>query len=367
MTTVPGATPYLSLRNIVKQFGDVRAVDDVSLDVARGELLCLLGPSGCGKSTLLRIIGGFEAPNAGSIEIEGQSITALPPNKRPTAMVFQSHALWPHMSVFGNIAYGLRLRRLARAAVRDKVEAALELTGLKGLGGRGITELSGGQQQRVAIARAIVLEPKILLMDEPFSSLDAHLRIHLRDEIYAIQRRLKITTIFVTHDQEEALTLADRIAILNAGRIEQLDRPSAIYDRPRSAFVAGFVGTMNLLEGAVRDGLFETDGVSLPIAAPDGPATLAVRAEDLDLVPGQDGLALPGTVRRVIDLGASRLVKLELDGGKHIKVRLTKGQDVSDGQPALARPRAAILYRDGAEPRELAFRAPPMLVRRSGD
>jgi putative spermidine/putrescine transport system ATP-binding protein len=353
--------PLLALQNVVKRFGSVTAVDTVSLDVGEGEFVCLLGPSGCGKSTLLRTIGGFETPTSGAILIDGERIDHLPPNRRPTGMVFQSHALWPHMTVFGNIAFGLRLRRLSASEIRSKVATALELVGLKDMDKRRPDELSGGQQQRVAIARALVLEPKILLMDEPFSSLDAHLRVRLRDEIYAIQRRLAITTIFVTHDQEEALTLADRIAVLNAGRIEQVGRPSEIYDHPGTAFVAGFLGTMNLIEGAVAGGRFEIGAIHLPVRAPDGPATLAIRAEDITLTAAMGDGTLAGAVRRLVDLGAFRMVQLDLGDGVPIKMRLPKGRDIAEGQSLRFRPVLATLYQDGRSPLELTFPEPAII------
>ena len=361
MTKERSKMPVLALQNVVKRFQSVTAVDNVSLDVAEGEFVCLLGPSGCGKSTLLRTIGGFEAPTSGAILIDGERIDHLPPNRRPTGMVFQSHALWPHMTVFGNIAFGLKLRRLSASAVKDKVATAIDLVGLKGMDKRRPDELSGGQQQRVAIARSLVLEPKILLMDEPFSSLDAHLRVRLRDEIYAIQRRLAITTIFVTHDQEEALTLADRIAVLNAGRIEQVGRPSEIYDHPHTAFVAGFLGTMNLIEGQVKGGRFEAGTIHFPARAADGPATLAIRAEDLALAAGAGDTAFSGVVRRLVDLGAFRMVQLDLGDGAPIKVRLPKGRDIAEGQTLRLRPVLATLYQDGRAPLELAYSEPSMI------
>ena len=261
----------LTLRGVDKTFGSIAAIRDVSLDVADGELMCLLGPSGCSKSTLLRMVAGFETPSAGDMLIDGRDVVELPPNRRPTGMVFQSHALWPHMNVHNNIAFGLRLRRLPAAAVRQKVSDALALVGLAGMERRNPAQLSGGQQQRVAIARCLVLRSKILLMDEPFSALDT-LRVRLRDELHAIQRRLGITTIFVTHDQEEALTLADRIVVMNAGRVEQIGHPADIYDHPQTAFVAGFMGTMNLIPGAVGNGVLAAGPVRLPLPKRVGPA-----------------------------------------------------------------------------------------------
>src|SRR5690606_22505625 len=216
--------------------------------------------------------------------IDGEDITHLPPEKRPTGMVFQSHALWTHMNVFKNLAFGLKLRRLPAAEIREKVEAVLELVGLAGYGNRHVGQLSGGQQQRVALARSLVLEPKILLLDEPFASLDQHLRERLREEVRDIQQRLKITTLFVTHGQDEALSMADRIVVMRDGRTEQIDRPDVVYREPQTPFVAGFIGTMNLVEGEVTNGVFNRAGLSVPMPISDGPATLAVRPEALDLV-----------------------------------------------------------------------------------
>jgi len=268
----------LKISNVSKVFsGSTRAVDDISLEVADGELVCLLGPSGSGKSTLLRMVGGFEQPTSGRITIDGEEITHLPPEKRPTGMVFQSHALWTHMNVFKNLAFGLKLRRLPADEIRRRVEAVLELVGLGGFGTRMTTQLSGGQQQRVALARSLVLEPKILLLDEPFASLDQHLRERLREEVRDIQQRLKITTLFVTHGQDEALSMADRIVVMRDGRSEQVGRPDIVYREPQTPFVAGFIGTMNLLEGVVTGGVFTRTGFSTPVPVSDGPAILAVR------------------------------------------------------------------------------------------
>src|ERR671937_518611 len=245
----------LELIGLTKQFGtaNVAAVHDVNLKVGDGEFLCILGPSGCGKSTALRMIAGFEEPTSGDVQIDGVSIVNIPPNRRPTAMVFQKYTLWPHMRVYDNIAFGLRLRHLPKQEIDREVQSALDLVGLANYGSRYPAQLSGGEQQRGALARALVLKPKILLLDEPFSNLDALLRVRLREELHAIQRRVQITTIFVTHDQEEALSLADRIAVMSAGHLEQLDKPSQIYAYPKTLFVADFIGVMNIFP-AVRDG-----------------------------------------------------------------------------------------------------------------
>src|SRR5436309_8369622 len=242
----------LELVDLQKRFGDVTAVQRINLTLADGEFLCILGPSGCGKSTALRMIAGFEEPSDGDILIDGESVVSMAANRRPTAMVFQKYTLWPHMRVYDNIAFGLRLRKKTKDEIDREVKESLTLVGLSNYSQRYPAQLSGGEQQRVALARALVLNPKILLLDEPFSNLDALLRVRLREELHAIQRRVHITTVFVTHDQEEALSLADRIAVMNAGHLEQLDKPSNIYAFPRTLFIADFIGVMNIFP-AVRD------------------------------------------------------------------------------------------------------------------
>ncbi|MGH2461576.1 MAG: ABC transporter ATP-binding protein, partial [Chloroflexota bacterium] len=244
----------LVVEHLVKKYAAGYAIQDVSLDVADGEMVCLLGPSGCGKTTTLRVIAGFIVPDAGDVSIDGQSILRLPAERRPTGMVFQKYTLWPHMDVWHNVAFGLELRRRPRKEIDRAVKGALELVGLPGADKRQPSQLSGGQQQRVALARALVLEPRILLLDEPFSNLDAQLRVRMREELTAIQRRVGITSVFVTHDQEEALSIADRIAVMRAGLIEQVETPSELYARPATRFVATFIGTMNLFDAAVDSG-----------------------------------------------------------------------------------------------------------------
>jgi len=337
----------LKIKDVSKIFaGSVRAVDDFSLDVADGELVCLLGPSGSGKSTLLRMVGGFETPTAGVMTIDGEDITRVPPDKRPTGMVFQSHALWTHMNVFKNLAFGLKLRRLPADEIKRRVEGVLELVGLEGYGSRGVTQLSGGQQQRVALARSLVLEPKILLLDEPFASLDQHLRERLREEVRDIQQRLKITTLFVTHGQDEALSMADRIVVMRDGKTEQIDRPDVVYREPRTPFVAGFIGTMNLIEGTVADGVFSKAGYSTALPVSDGPATLAIRPEALDLtVAGDRG---QGKVHRVTDYGSHGLVDVDLHDGTRIKAMVSHPGLFKADQDVTLAPRAIAAYRDGA-------------------
>ncbi len=334
----------LHIRQVTKTFaGGTKAVDSFSLDVADGELVCLLGPSGSGKSTLLRMVGGFEQPTGGRITIDGEDVTHLPPERRPTGMVFQSHALWSHMNVFKNLAFGLKLRRMPAAEIRQKVEAVLELVGLSGYGERATSQLSGGQQQRVALARSLVLEPKILLLDEPFASLDQHLRERLREEVRDIQQRLGITTLFVTHGQDEALSMADRIVVMANGKTEQIDRPNIIYREPQTPFVAGFIGTMNLIEGAVSNGSFARAGFTFPLAVSDGPATLAIRPEAIDLAASETPDA---HVHRVTDYGTHGLVDLGLADGTRIKSMVAHPDMFRAGQGVRITPRAVTLYRD---------------------
>ncbi|MFC3706294.1 ABC transporter ATP-binding protein [Devosia honganensis] len=334
----------LQISDVTKIFasGNVVAVDTFSLEVADGELVCLLGPSGSGKSTLLRMVGGFERPSGGLITIDGEDITHLPPEKRPTGMVFQSHALWTHMNVFKNLAFGLKLRRLPADVIKQKVEAVLELVGLGGYGTRHVSQLSGGQQQRVALARSLVLEPKILLLDEPFASLDQHLRERLREEVRDIQQRLGITTLFVTHGQDEALAMADRIVVMRDGRTEQIDRPDVVYREPQTPFVAGFIGTMNLIEGEVSGGRFRRAGLAVELPVADGPAILAVRPEALELSASDAGAA---RVHRVTDYGTHGLVDLDLEDGTRLKSMVSHPDLFGSGQRVALAPKAVAAYR----------------------
>ena len=338
----------LKISDVTKVFaaGNVVAVDTFSLDVADGELVCLLGPSGSGKSTLLRMVGGFERPTGGRITIDGEDITHLPPEKRPTGMVFQSHALWTHMNVFKNLAFGLKLRRIPAEEIKRRVEAVLELVGLGGYGTRHVNQLSGGQQQRVALARSLVLEPKILLLDEPFASLDQHLRERLREEVRDIQQRLKITTLFVTHGQDEALSMADRIVVMRDGKTEQVDRPDIIYREPQTPFVAGFIGTMNLIEGTVANGIFTRAGYSTPLPVSDGLAILAIRPEAIELTVASEGGQ--GKVHRVTDYGTHGLVDLDLNDATRIKVMVPHPDLFKAGQDVTLAATAVAAYRDGA-------------------
>ncbi|HBD09972.1 MAG TPA: spermidine/putrescine ABC transporter ATP-binding protein [Syntrophobacteraceae bacterium] len=243
----------IELQDIVKRFGQLEAVSHVSLDIHGGELFTLLGPSGCGKTTILRLIGGFHQPDQGGVRFGGRNVTGVPPYERNIGMVFQNYALWPHMTIYENIGYGLKLKKFPRNEIRDKVSQALSLVNLQGLEKRYPGQLSGGQQQRVALARALVLNPDVLLLDEPLSNLDAKIRLQVRAEIRKLQKELAITTVYVTHDQEEALTLSDRIAVINNGKLQQVGSPWDLYERPANSFVADFIGINNLIPGQVEE------------------------------------------------------------------------------------------------------------------
>jgi iron(III) transport system ATP-binding protein len=247
-------TVDIALKGIVKRFGKMEAVSHVTLDIHDGELFTLLGPSGCGKTTLLRLIAGFYKPDGGELLFNGRSVAHIPPAERHIGMVFQNYALWPHMTVFDNISYGLKLqKKFTTKEIAEKVDRVMHLVNLAGLGKRYPGQLSGGQQQRVALVRALVLDPDVLLLDEPLSNLDAKIRVQVRAEIRKLQKELKITTVYVTHDQEEALTLSDRITVMNFGKIQQIDVPKALYERPENVFVADFIGINNLMPGKVVD------------------------------------------------------------------------------------------------------------------
>jgi iron(III) transport system ATP-binding protein len=274
-------------------YGATPVLDDVSLDVTRGELFAFLGPSGSGKTTLLRLIAGFGTPAAGCILVGERDVTRLAPWSRNVGMVFQSYALWPHMTVAKNVAFGLERRRFARAEIARKVADALALVGLTAFADRRPMQLSGGQQQRVALARTLVIEPEVLLLDEPLSNLDAKLRVEMRAELRRLQRKLGITAIYVTHDQEEANAIADRIAVLSEGRIQQIGTPVELYDRPANRFVATFLGTVNLIDGRIEpDGRFTAEGLELPgIGGPPGPACISIRPQGMSVGPPTAGIA----------------------------------------------------------------------------
>jgi putative spermidine/putrescine transport system ATP-binding protein len=298
---------------VEKRFGDVVAVADTTLDVADGEFFAMLGPSGSGKTTTLRMIAGFELPTRGTVLLHGQDVTRLPPFDRDVNTVFQDYALFPHMDVAENVGYGLMVRRVAKAERARRVQEALDTVRLGGFGKRRPSQLSGGQRQRVALARALVNRPRVLLLDEPLGALDLKLREEMQVELKAIQRDVGITFVFVTHDQEEALTMSDRIAVFNAGRIEQVGTSSEVYERPATRFVAGFVGTSNLLEDEVARGIVGE------------PGTFTVRPEKIRLGSPEDAVApgecsARGTVRDVVYLGADTRYHVALDAGPELVV-----------------------------------------------
>src|SRR5215216_6029110 len=321
----------LSLRNLSRSFGTTRAVADVSLDVNQGEFFGLLGPSGCGKTTTLRMIAGLERPDSGSIEFQGADITQLPPERRGFGMVFQNYALFPHLNVFENVAFGLRARHQTKAETSERVNSALELVQLPGYGNRAVDELSGGQQQRVAIARAIAIEPALLLFDEPLSNLDVSLREETRSELRELVTRLGITAVYVTHDQEEAFALCDRIAVMVGGKLMQTGRPRELYEQPSEMSVASFLGRNNLIKAMrlssskTADGEFKTlEGghtLHLPVKHDDlaplnKPVYLAIRPEHVELSKNNnsDGNSLRGHIREIVFGGATSTVRVDANG-----------------------------------------------------
>ncbi|MGA0000250.1 MAG: ABC transporter ATP-binding protein [Steroidobacteraceae bacterium] len=328
--------PYIRIERVTKNFGDFTAVDDVSLDIYRGEIFCLLGASGCGKTTLLRMLAGFEEPTSGRISIDGADMSGIPPYRRPVNMMFQSYALFPHMTVEQNVAFGLKQDGLPKGEIRDRVAAMLELVKLTALGGRKPHQLSGGQRQRVALARSLVKQPKLLLLDEPLGALDRKLREHTQFELVNIQEKLGVTFVVVTHDQEEAMTLASRIGVMDHGEIIQVGTPSDIYEYPTSKFVADFVGSVNLFEGhLVEDepdhvrvecpelgGCFYVDhGVSAP---PEATVWVALRPEKVFISrespgPGGDN-QVSGVIKEIAYLGDLSVYLVQLPTGRMLRV-----------------------------------------------
>ncbi|ABD54282.1 ABC transporter ATP-binding protein [Jannaschia sp. CCS1] len=272
--------------DVIKRYGDATAVDRINFSIGKGELVTFLGPSGCGKTTSLRLIAGLELPTDGQVKIAGRDVSRDPASERNVGMVFQSYALFPHMTVLDNVSYGPTIRGVSKADARDQARAILDQVGLGGLEARLPSELSGGQQQRVAVARAIVQQPDVLLFDEPLSNVDAKLRRKVRAEIRDLQQRFGLTAVYVTHDQEEALAVSDRIVVMKMGQIAQIGTPSELYEQPASSFVADFIGDANLIEGRIDTGRFTAAHLDLPVDAPDGTTTATIRPERITLTPG---------------------------------------------------------------------------------
>jgi putative spermidine/putrescine transport system ATP-binding protein len=334
----PGHGTSVSLRGLTRVFGATRALDQMSLDIAPGELVALLGPSGCGKTTALRIVAGFEFADSGEVLIDGRDVSGVPAARRDMGMVFQSYSLFPNMNALDNVAFGLRMRKVATAGRRKRAAELLDMVGLVPQAGQYPHQLSGGQQQRVALARALAIEPRVLLLDEPLSALDAKVRLQLREQIRALQQRLGTTTLFVTHDQEEALSMSDRVGVMRSGRLEQVATPDELYSRPETAFVAEFVGTMNRLAGELTDNgaAVTVIGITVPVQ-PGGPASGAVdalvRPENLTIAPSEAGNGIV-TVRTF--LGAVTRVAVRLSGDTEVVV------DVSTGSAADMTPGTAV-------------------------
>jgi iron(III) transport system ATP-binding protein len=332
----------VELRNLVKRYGPLAVVDDVSLTIAHGSLVCLLGPSGCGKTTTLRLIAGFVEPSEGEIRVGERVVStpqkSMPPERRNMSMIFQSYALWPHMTVSENITYGLKLRKLDSDTIKKKLDAILTTTRLAPLADRYPGELSGGQQQRVALARALIVEPETLLLDEPLSNLDANLREEMRFEVRRLHDEYRYTTVYVTHDQSEAMTTADVIAVMNAGKIEQAGSPDDIYNRPRSQFVARFIGMSNVLKGKrVNGSQINFAGIQLRVNGEthaEGDTAVSIRQHQIGLMatqPASQDNIVAATVVRQVFLGSSRDYMVEVADGTQLRVVTSPDENVPQG------------------------------------
>ena len=334
----PAATPYITIENVTKRFGDFVAVNGVSLKIYKGEIFCLLGGSGCGKTTLLRMLAGFEQPTAGRVLIDGQDMAGIPPYERPVNMMFQSYALFPHMTVYGNVAFGLEQEKLPQAEIRRRVAEILDIVRMGEFAQRKPHQLSGGQRQRVALARALVKRPKLLLLDEPLGALDRKLREHTQFELINIQEQLGVTFVVVTHDQEEAMTLASRIGVMNRGEIAQIGTPRQIYEFPATRFVADFIGSVNLFDGRLVEDepdhvrvacqefpnlVYVDHGVSAP---PNSQLWVAIRPEkivlDRERPQGTDNW-MSGVIKEIAYMGDMSIYVIRLDGGREVRVTQT--------------------------------------------
>ena len=343
-----GADIELKVDSLEKRYSPDVVIGPITFEVERGEFISVLGPSGCGKTTLLRCIAGFETPTGGEILLGGQAVNSRPPNKRDVGLVFQSYALFPHLTVYDNVAFGLKIRRTPKDELRRKVERALDLVGLLEMKARYPSEISGGQQQRVAIARAVILEPRLMLFDEPLSNLDLKLRMQMRNELRSLQRDLGLTAIYVTHDQTEALALSDRIIVLSNGKLEQVGPPVTIYERPASAFVADFIGTSNILDAdVVSDAPLKVrtrGGLTLGATAGDGTSPpreckVMIRPERIAVASGGSAMpdAFPANVAQITYLGETQIIELRTKGGEVLLVSATgKGERFEIDQEVMA-------------------------------
>jgi ABC-type Fe3+/spermidine/putrescine transport system ATPase subunit len=334
ISSAEGQAPLLEVRAVAKRFGAHEVLKRISLDIAAGEFLTLLGESGSGKTTLLRLIAGFEQPTAGEIWMAGERLDTLPPYKRRVNTVFQNYALFPHLSVRDNVAYGLRVQGTPKNEIPGRVDESLKMVKMTGFASARPATLSGGQQQRVALARALVNRPKLLLLDEPLSALDANLRKEMQGELKALQREIGITFLFVTHDQEEAMALSDRIALLRDGALEQVASAREIYARPATAYTAQFIGQTNLLRCEVKGEWASCGALRIfPVAGPDGPATFSLRPESihhcLDAVQGAPSMSFKGTIRQQTFSGATELLEVDCGDGQILRVRLAAREPLS--------------------------------------
>jgi putative spermidine/putrescine transport system ATP-binding protein len=338
MSAASAKSQPIRIEGLTKTYGSFHALDDVTLDIGAGEFLTLLGPSGSGKTTLLMVLAGFTRPTRGHVLVGGEDLTRLPPHKRDFGMVFQNYALFPHMDVQTNVAYPLRLRGVGRSQIEERVRRALDLVQLGHLGDRTVHQLSGGQRQRVALARAIVFEPRVLLMDEPLSALDKNLREAMQIEVRALHENLGITTVYVTHDQREALTMSDRVVVIDAGRVSQVDTPRAIYERPANAFVADFIGESTLIEVARRGDEVLLGGRSLRLGAqpPADGRLLVVRPEKLEFhEPGMEAThnLFSGHLKQVVYQGETMLVQIALAEGGLVSMRRSTRREIVERLP----------------------------------